>query len=220
MLRLFLFDLDGVLYDARRVLIEVYRRVLGRHGKDVSLQVLAPIALQSPYQVLRRLGVPSSAAYGVFKSEFEHVVRGEGWLFPGVKVGLEKISMSGGLLGVVTSQVRSRARAVLELGGIRDFFGTVVCYENVGPALKKPHPQPVLLAIQRMRVAPGETIYVGDTPDDIECARRAGVLAGAALWGTWDTATIRTADFSWSSFEEFTGWALERLSKGGPRRDR
>lgn len=220
MLRVFLFDLDGVLYDARHVVVEVYRRVLRRHGKDVSAQALAPIALQSPYEVLRRFGASSSAAYEDFKAEFEQALRSEGRLFAGVKTGLEKISAAGGLIGVVTSQVRSRARAVLDRGGICDSFGTIVCYEDVGPTRKKPHPQPVLLAIERMRADPDETIYIGDTPDDIECARRAGVLAGAALWGAWDAAAMRTADFSWSSFEKFTEWALGRLRAGVPRRGR
>jgi len=33
------------------------------------------------------------------------------------------------------------------------------------------------MALKKMRIAPAEALYVGDTPEDVEMARRAGVCA-------------------------------------------
>jgi phosphoglycolate phosphatase-like HAD superfamily hydrolase len=48
-------------------------------------------------------------------------------------------------------------------------------------ANKKPHPEPLLRAINAMKLKPGECVYVGDTPEDLQMARAAGVHAIAVL---------------------------------------
>ena len=55
------------------------------------------------------------------------------------------------------------------------------------PKRKKPHPAPLRLALRRLRAKPGESVYVGDAPEDIEMARRAGVHAIGVL-GPFPTA--------------------------------
>jgi len=43
----------------------------------------------------------------------------------------------------------------------------------------KPHPEPILLALERLGAAPGDAAYVGDSPFDVGSARAAGVFAVA-----------------------------------------
>ncbi|MCA1597204.1 MAG: HAD-IA family hydrolase [Chloroflexi bacterium] len=47
----------------------------------------------------------------------------------------------------------------------------------------KPHPDPALLALRKLGVTAAESVMIGDSPYDIECAHSAGVTAGSALWG-------------------------------------
>ncbi len=47
--------------------------------------------------------------------------------------------------------------------------------------LRKPHPAPLELALRRLSLAPETCVYIGDAPEDIEMARRAGVRAIAVL---------------------------------------
>ncbi len=42
---------------------------------------------------------------------------------------------------------------------------------------RKPHPEPLLTALERMGVRPAEAAYVGDSPEDVEMAQGAGVFA-------------------------------------------
>jgi len=74
-------------------------------------------------------------------------------------------------LGVVTGRPRADAYRLLELHGLADLFGAVVCMEDA-PA--KPDPAPVRLALTRLGAA--RAWMVGDTPDDQRAARAAGVV--------------------------------------------
>jgi pyrophosphatase PpaX len=47
----------------------------------------------------------------------------------------------------------------------------------------KPHPDPILLALERLEAEPRGSAYVGDSPFDVQAAKAAGVLAVAVTWG-------------------------------------
>lgn len=74
-------------------------------------------------------------------------------------------------LGIVTGRPRDEAMRFLRRFGLDSLFETIVCMED-GPA--KPDPSPVRLALQQMNVK--SAWLIGDTPDDIVAARRAGVV--------------------------------------------
>ena len=46
---------------------------------------------------------------------------------------------------------------------------------------KKPHPAPLLKALEQLKAEAPHCVYVGDTPEDVEMARAAGVRAIAVL---------------------------------------
>lgn len=95
-------------------------------------------------------------------------------------------------LGIVTGRPRRDAERFLAHFGLADLFGVMVTMED-GPA--KPDPRPVLLALERLAEIAGERVVggdgsvgvldpvfvggvwmIGDTPDDVVAARRAGVV--------------------------------------------
>ena len=51
---------------------------------------------------------------------------------------------------------------------------------------RKPAPDTVLAAMERLGAAPGETLYVGDSEVDILTARNAGVDCASVTWGFRD----------------------------------
>jgi phosphoglycolate phosphatase len=65
--------------------------------------------------------------------------------------------------------------------GLRQRMGTVVSGDTTEN--RKPHPDPVLLALKELGVAPGRAVYVGDAPQDIASGRAAGVITIAVRWG-------------------------------------
>jgi phosphoglycolate phosphatase-like HAD superfamily hydrolase len=47
----------------------------------------------------------------------------------------------------------------------------------------KPDPEPVLVALERLRATPDEAAFVGDSPFDVGAGKAAGVFTVAVSWG-------------------------------------
>jgi len=75
-------------------------------------------------------------------------------------------------LGVVTGRPRRDAEEFVTRHRLQGLFSAMVCMEDT--ARLKPDPAPVRLAMERMGA--GSAWMVGDTPDDVQAARAAGVL--------------------------------------------
>jgi HAD superfamily hydrolase (TIGR01509 family) len=94
-------------------------------------------------------------------------------------------------LGIVTSGNRPRVRRQLRELHLVSYFSACVCSEDA--AKRKPHPAPLQLALKRLRRAPEHCVYVGDTAEDIEMARSAGVRAIGVLGPFPTAARLRAA---------------------------
>src|SRR5262249_57124526 len=78
-------------------------------------------------------------------------------------------------VGLVTSGDRDRV-----LGQLREFrltrlFSARVCSGDT--QRKKPHPEPLRLALRQMQLEARSCVYVGDAPQDVQMSQRAGVRA-------------------------------------------
>ena len=94
-------------------------------------------------------------------------------------------------LGIVTGGSGLRVRKQIRLFEFHRHFS--VCVYSEDTAKKKPHPAPLELALKRIGMRAEECVYVGDAPEDIEMARRAGAHAVGVL-GPFPTAErIRAA---------------------------
>lgn len=82
-------------------------------------------------------------------------------------------------VGLVTSGDRGRVTRQLREFSLTRLFTVRVCGDDT--ARKKPHPAPLLLALRGMRLHASSCVYVGDSPEDLEMARRAGVRSIAVL---------------------------------------
>ena len=88
-------------------------------------------------------------------------------------------------------------------------FSVCVCAEDAGR--RKPHPAPLNLALRRLKLSPEECVYVGDSPEDIEMARRARVRA-IGVRGPFPTAARVLAarpDLMLDSIAELPDWIEE-----------
>ncbi len=112
-------------------------------------------------------------------------------LLPGARTVLRTL-IRNFRLGLVTSGSRGRVqRQLREFEFTRHFSARVYSEDS---SRKKPHPAPLQMALRILRAAPEECVYVGDSPQDIEMARRAGVRAIGVL-GPFPTAVrIRAAE--------------------------
>jgi HAD superfamily hydrolase (TIGR01549 family) len=94
-------------------------------------------------------------------------------------------------IALVSSGSRARVRRQLREHGVADMFQTKVCSEDA--PRRKPHPAPLRMALDRLGITPGVCIYVGDAPEDIEMAHRAGMRAIGVLGGSPVPERLRAA---------------------------
>ena len=94
---------------------------------------------------------------------------------------LDRLGASGRPMGVVTGRPEAEAAWTVRRFGWETYFPWIVAKEQQG-ARSKPDPFPLecalaILATEGRDVPPGMAAYVGDSVDDMACARSAGVRA-------------------------------------------
>lgn len=77
------------------------------------------------------------------------------------------------LLGIVTSRIKENVYESPRLAKLKKHFKVAVSYQDT--TNHKPHPEPLLLAAEKLRVKPEECVYIGDVTNDIKATRAAGM---------------------------------------------
>jgi pyrophosphatase PpaX len=84
-------------------------------------------------------------------------------------------------VAVVTGKLGEPAARTLGFVGLAPYVDALVGSDSC--PRHKPDPQPVLLALERLGRGPGEALFLGDSPVDVQAGNAAGVTSVAALWG-------------------------------------
>jgi pyrophosphatase PpaX len=189
----FLFDLDGTLIDSIELILRSYRHTMQTHRgvappDEVWMEGLGtPLWVQfrdwTEDETEIRAMVDTYRSYNL--AHHDELVRP----YDGVVAEVRRLQADGKALGLVTSKLRGGARQGLRLAGIEDAFTVVVGADDV--ANPKPHPEPVLIALERLGRTPKEAVFIGDSRHDLECGRAAGVATAAVLWGPFDRAHLQ-----------------------------
>ena len=97
--------------------------------------------------------------------------------YPGVAAVLARL---GGKKSTATTKGTPTTRVVLERFGLLPYFDHVQGTDGF-PA--KPNPDVIFKALQGLAASPADCLFVGDSPADMEAARRAGVKSCAVTYG-------------------------------------
>lgn len=187
MMRAVLFDLDGTLLHSAPDLVAALNWVRESHGlPQLPLEQMQSSAGRGALGLLQA-GMPAADEATVerwrlaFLDRYEQFSFHDSTLFDGVAELLAFLERDDRPWGVVTNKPEYLTFPILEAAGLSDSVGCVVCGDTIEE--RKPHPAPVLLACERLGVAPADTLFVGDDVRDIEAGRAAGVATCAALYG-------------------------------------
>jgi pyrophosphatase PpaX len=178
-----LFDLDGTLIDSEELILDSFRyatrTVLGAQPDDDELRR----GIGQPLIAQMRSIAPTRAdeLFDVYVAHNRDRTADLLRSYPGVPEMLDRLRGAGRRLGVVTSKMRPSQELAFRTLGIENTFEVIVTVEDT--PLHKPHPQPILHALELLGEEPADAVYVGDSPFDIQAARAAGVLSAAATWG-------------------------------------
>lgn len=179
------FDLDGTVVDTVELIVESFRHatrtVLGEVLPDehITAGVGQPLMAQ-----MERLSAPHARElYDVYR-EYNHrrhdeLIRG----YEGVSEVLDGLRAAGRRLGIVTSKGRDTTEMAFRAVGLRGHFDVVVTASDTSE--HKPSPVPLRLCLERLGAEPPGSLYVGDSPVDIEAGNAAGMATAAVAWGVF-----------------------------------
>jgi len=178
-----LFDLDGTIVDSGWIILASYRHatttVLGRDYPDEVL--LARVGAGDLEEQMREFDAGKADELARAYREFYAPLHSELQAFPGMLELLRKLDEEGRTLGIVSAKRHDIVQLALDALGFGDTLDIVVGSDEAPRG--KPHPDQILLALERLGADPDETAYVGDAPFDVAAARAAGVHAVGVTWG-------------------------------------
>lgn len=195
-----LFDLDGTLVDTIPDIIQATNAMriqlglvalgdatitayVGRGTENLVQRALAHDAPSPPSRTLFYQGLT------LFKQCYHEVNGQQSVLFDGVLDGLQAFARTGVGMAIVTNKQTAFTLPLLEQTGLADYFDAVVCGDTC--AEKKPHPMPLLHACELLGVAPELTLMVGDSINDAQAARAAGMAVVILPYGYNEGLDVR-----------------------------
>jgi adenylyltransferase/sulfurtransferase len=196
------FDLDGTLVNTIPLILACYRHTLAGHlpGFDPPREVIIGNLGRSLHAILRDYAVAGGAAdpdatteamaatYREFQREnIDALIQP----YLGIREMLATLRDRGYRLGLVTSKVEWAARLTYERYGLGDLLDTLVFHDDT--ERHKPHPEPLLAAVSKAGISPGQAVYIGDSVHDMMAALAAGMRAIGALWGPFEPAALQQA---------------------------
>ena len=206
-----LFDWDGTLLNSYRADSAAYLAMFQGMGIPWGLEELARHYSPNWYHVYRAAGLPRARwneADRLWRSQY---ARHRPRLLAGARRVLSQLGRHH-QLGLVTSGDRDRVLRQLRLFRLTRLFAARVCSGDT--LRRKPHPEPLRLALRQMCLEPHACVYVGDSPEDLEMARRAKVRAIAVLGPFPTEKRLRAAgpDILLESISDLPA-ALKRLAQ-------
>ncbi|MCW4116153.1 phosphoglycolate phosphatase [Aurantimonas sp. MSK8Z-1] len=180
-----LFDLDGTLVDSAPDIQTALNATLASYGEP-------PFELEQVTAMIGR-GVPTliERAYAALGKEIDPATRDKvverfeaiygpqstqrTVLNAGAVEGILALQQRGWRLGVVTNKAAAATETVLAHFGLADHMAIVVG-GDAGPE-RKPAPGLLLLAAEKLGLAPSDIVFVGDSDNDVIAAEAAGMTA-------------------------------------------
>jgi HAD superfamily hydrolase (TIGR01549 family) len=179
--RAVIFDWDGTLVDTSETSYRSYVRMFASFSIPFDRDTYARTYSPNWYHTFRCVGLPEELWaeaderwLAFFAEEKNELIDGAGEL-------LAELTSRGIASGIVTSGGRDRVTRELHGHGLMSHFAHCVFGSDV--TNKKPHPEGLLLCLDRLGVQPEDAVYVGDSPEDVTMARTAGVFSVAVPGG-------------------------------------
>lgn len=165
-----LFDMDGTLIDSTPNVVRSWVRWAQEEGIDP--RRLAGFHGVPARAIVEHLVDPERVEDSVARIDELELADTEGIEpLPGALESLSTLTGAGALCAIATSCTAPLAKARIEATAL-PVPPVVVTADDVSRG--KPHPEPYLLAAQRLGVDPAECLVVEDAPGGLESARAAG----------------------------------------------
>jgi len=188
MIKAVLFDFDGTLADTAPDLGHALNRQ--RTARGLTALPIAQIRAQASAGSRGLLGLgfnikPGDHGYEFMRDEFldfyTQRLCHDTCLFPGIAELLDQLEMRNLSWGIVTNKPARFAHPLIQKLGLDLRIACVICGDETTHT--KPHPEPLLIASNKMAISPTDCIYLGDDIRDVQASLAAGMQPIVARYG-------------------------------------
>ncbi len=179
MIKAILFDMDGVLIDARDWHYQALNKALGHFGFNISreshLSTFDGLPTKSKLEILTKaVGLPKGLhelinllkqkytiqySHNLCKPKFNH------------RMALSALSKDF-KIAVCSNSIRNTIETMMDLSGLEDYIDLIVSNQDVTKA--KPDPEMYLLAMQKLKCRPNECLIIEDNDHGVKAAIDSG----------------------------------------------
>lgn len=177
-----IFDLDGTLVDSLPDLMDSLNHLLGEHARRALSADAVRVMIGDGAAVLVERGFeatggmpadPDQKLLARFLELYEPRAAEKTRAWAGVVDALVLLRTQGCHLAVCTNKPYKATIEILDALNLTHYFDAVIGGDSTPH--KKPDPTPLLAAIEGMGAAPPRAVMIGDSANDVEVARRAGI---------------------------------------------
>ena len=178
-----LFDLDGTLIDSTEAIVDCFYHTFDviRAPRPLREQIVSTISLTLENQFATLTDHDPAECARIYREKYFRIGPAMTTLLEGAASILERCHVEGVRTGFVTSKLRAASELLLENLAVLHYFEARIGPEDV--VHPKPHPEPLLKALDHLNLEPGVAVYLGDTPLDVQAARAAGIRCAALTTG-------------------------------------
>ncbi len=186
--RAVLFDLDGTLIDTATDMLLTLSQLADEHQQPHNINIAdyrGFITYGSAALIESIFGRPPKTERDRLQKRYldlyQRNLNRNTQLFDGVGELLVFLNQANIPWGIVTNKPAWLARPIVAHLPELKAGQVLICADEIG--YSKPHPKPIIEALESMRIKANETLYLGDAESDILAAHAAGTESAIALWG-------------------------------------
>lgn len=212
-----IFDFDGTLADTWPVMYQVISGVFQRYdGRQVLIEDMYALAGPTELQIIEQhLSNREQVEAAITEYVAEYEQRHEELVERNTEIADLLVSLRQSDIGIAMFTGKSRRTLDISLDklGWEVSFDKIVTGDDVEK--RKPSAEGIHLILNELGWAKGETIFVGDSNDDMLAGQEAGIRTFAAQW----MAVVQDKDYRvlperiFNEVEAFKQFVLEQLEK-------
>lgn len=185
-----LFDMDGTLIDTNALIHESFVHTFKHYGLSFTDEEI--LSFNGPPLQKTFNKINPELADEMIKTYREHNIQNHDKLvevFPTVVETLERLKDNDIKMAVVSAKMKPGVDLGLEMTNLRQYFDSIISVDDVNNP--KPHPEPVMKALEELGGKRETSLMVGDNYHDIESGNNAGVKTVGVKWSLKGEAFLR-----------------------------
>jgi HAD superfamily hydrolase (TIGR01509 family) len=196
-LKAVLFDVDGTLVDSNDAHADAWVAAFREHGVSVDwIKVRRAIGMGGDKLMPAVSGIAEESAEGakiaetrgtIFKRDFLPHIKP----FRNAARLVAAVKERGYAVVAASSAQKDELTPLLKIAGAEALMDAATSSDDAEES--KPEPDIIIAALKRARARAGDAVLIGDTPYDVEAARRAGVKVIGFRSGGWGDGDLSGA---------------------------